>query len=1029
MSKNNIKKGIGKKRTKTKYEIGDIVKFIGKVSRKSPQAYPKNNKPFHAGEHSILRFEVVSTDEIIPIPINFYGNVSIAGIGLPHNFRNNFDKEYYIVAKVKDIHDKYGYSFSNVVCTENLDINATEDTQRGFFKGILTETQFENLFAVYDKPLKYIVSGDTEALMKVKGLGEVTVLNLFKKYESNKAYIKAYAGLADYEISVNSIKKVVDYFHSAETAIEIIKSNPYKLVEIVGFSFAKADDMARNVGIDRDSPERLRAYILFLLDSAYDNGYSYLESDVLINHIDEDLFDTEFTVDEIAEVVIQLREEKLLVDGIQGLVGLSKHYYNEKAIAKELKRIINGKSYLNEDKEIANTIIESQQKRNGWEYSDEQRDAIEFIMDKKVGIVTGRGGCVDSETEYFNGVEWKQICDYTEGEKVLQYNSDGEQELTDIEEYHNYELEENECLVEFNYGRYGKQVLSLEHKMVYIDVNQVADIPTTKIDYLKITVAEFLKLDDDAKSTMYIMVDNMFINVEYHLLEIRHLFSNQLEDNYKYCFTVPSGMLILRRDNRIFITGNSGKTSIADVAVKALNPVAPRLSTLSGKASARIQQVSDFSASTIHRLLGFNPQGWGVDEETGRMMYFTYHEKCKMPYDVIVIDEFSMVDAWLLLNLLKAISTSTKLIFLGDVSQLNAIRGAKLGIELLESKTIPVFELTKLFRQKDGSQIKNISLKVAKGEQLYHKQYEGVECEGEVKDLVTDIFLSKYNNRDTCAIKTFDYYKQALKLANGDTKRALMITTVTTRGDSSVYNLNNMAQEYLNPTPKTSPTNGKSVEIEGAVGYATDNKDNPSYPFVFRINDRVMIIKNDYSTEEVELVDNEWKVIFKPWLLRHDGTRDRNLNDDAVFNGFGGTVIDATYDEKDNPKDIIVYVDDIDKYIAIPSSLWDSQRGLVLFYACTAHKFQGSEVDYAVLALSTSGWTMLNRQILYVMLSRGKEKVWLVAENEALHKAIDTSETVLSQAYLRHFLDYGTVDNILDTLDNEYEDDISENED
>ena len=240
-------------------------------------------------------------------------------------------------------------------------------------------------------------------------------------------------------------------------------------------------------------------------------------------------------------------------------------------------------------------------------------------------IVSGQPGCVDCDTEFFNGEKWKRIADYTEGDMVLQYNPDGTATLVSPMQYHKYPCR---TMYHFYSSSGVDQMLSEEHNVVYLD---------QRGDLQRISVAELL--DDEPNREAYIGFAGRFIttfvydgvgdimqkyeiptwitdavrsplllgeNITFHhnnkryldrlqlvlasigiCSEVRygrreihircgdreakiigsvtngdcHIKEIQSPDGFKYCFSVPSGMLVLRRNGRINITGNSGKTS------------------------------------------------------------------------------------------------------------------------------------------------------------------------------------------------------------------------------------------------------------------------------------------------------------------------------------------------------------------------------------------------------------------------------------------------------------------------------------
>ena len=123
------------------------------------------------------------------------------------------------------------------------------------------------------------------------------------------------------------------------------------------------------------------------------------------------------------------------------------------------------------------------------------------------------------------------------------------------------------------------------------------------------------------------------------------------KDGYQYCFTVPSEFLVLRRNDRIFITGNCGKSTSVLGMLKALDLDETEFAqtALSGKASVNLTDVTGYDGYTIHRLLGYNPQGG-----------FAHDRDTQLDHRVIILDELSMVDAKLFYSLIQAIPNGSK---------------------------------------------------------------------------------------------------------------------------------------------------------------------------------------------------------------------------------------------------------------------------------------------------------------------------------------------------------------------------------
>ena len=166
-------------------------------------------------------------------------------------------------------------------------------------------------------------------------------------------------------------------------------------------------------------------------------------------------------------------------------------------------------------------------------------------------IVTGINGCVSADTEYFNGTEWKPICEYT-GEKVLQYNEDGTSTLVVPEVYHKYPCDRFFHI----WSPEGiEQVVSADHNLVLFDKykpcgKHILNMPL-KVNALALVHSAYFGCADG-----YCLTDVGFAPYKNISSEIV-----PSSDGFKYCFTVPSGMLVLRHNGRINVTGNSGKSS------------------------------------------------------------------------------------------------------------------------------------------------------------------------------------------------------------------------------------------------------------------------------------------------------------------------------------------------------------------------------------------------------------------------------------------------------------------------------------
>ena len=398
-------------------------------------------------------------------------------------------------------------------------------------------------------------------------------------------------------------------------------------------------------------------------------------------------------------------------------------------------------------------------------------------------------------------------------------------------------------------------------------------------------------------------------------------------------------------DNQIcYVTGaaGTGKSSLVSGILRALSNYSFAQCALSGKAAARLQEVTGEAGSTIHRLLQLNSE-------------YPYNADNPLSFDIIILDEVSLVGGEIFLDLLRAIPTGSKLIMLGDRNQLPAIGALNLAHDFFESDEIPTVELTTIHRQAQKSGIITSAHSVKNGLPIFEPEYEGRQVIGELQDMYLDI---AQDNSDTVD-RAMAWFKKALasNLVDGDIMKIQVVSPVKERGDSCVYWFNQAIQELVNP-----------VDTNNKIPYGSKD-----YRAFIKENDKVMCIKNNYHVKNL-------------------------LNRDAeIFNGWTGIVQTIT------DSDVLVYFPIIDDVVKINTE--DAGEYLTLGYASTVHKLQGS--DYPVIIGVLDFYTppsMLNRQLLYTMLTRAKKKCILVGQAQAINKAIITSTVPYRRTFMQQML-------------------------
>ena len=350
-------------------------------------------------------------------------------------------------------------------------------------------------------------------------------------------------------------------------------------------------------------------------------------------------------------------------------------------------------------------------------------------------------------------------------------------------------------------------------------------------------------------------------------------------------------MEAINENNVCVITGGpgTGKTTIIKAIIELYDKYGKKtvLCAPTGRAAKRMTQTTDREAMTLHRLLEI-----GKIEEEGKISNIDY-EVAPIDADVIVIDEMSMVDIFLMNYVVKAIYQGTKLVLVGDVDQLPSVGPGSVLSDIINSGRITTITLDKIFRQAAESKIIINSHRVNRGE-IFIKKDEAVE-----NNLKEDFFYIPEIDQNKILEQVVSLCNGRLKnYGNFDFFKNIQVITPTKKGILGTKELNKILQEKLNQ------------KVEGDI-------EKQSMGATFRVGDRVMQIKNNY--------DIFWE---KRGNTYETGT--------GVFNGELGT---------------IKIIDDIEKRIKIlfddEKIAWYSYQDLEQIehaYAITVHKAQRKRI-------------------------------------------------------------------------------------
>ena len=391
------------------------------------------------------------------------------------------------------------------------------------------------------------------------------------------------------------------------------------------------------------------------------------------------------------------------------------------------------------------------------------------------------------------------------------------------------------------------------------------------------------------------------------------------------------------------ITGGpgTGKTTIVKALIQIFGQIGFKcaLCAPTGRASQRLAEATSCEANTVHRLLGAGP-----DMEHFGDTIFDRNETHLLEQDVIIVDESSMMDVHITDALLRAIKPGARLVFLGDVNQLPSVGEGDVLNDIICSESFPVVRLNEIFRQAEQSGIVMNAHEINNGKipDLSRKYDDFFFIE--IKD---EAQIPEYISRLSCV--------RLPKTYGIDPARDIQIITPTKKGVNGTRSLNVTLQNAINPK---SPN-----KSERLVGYTR----------LFRVGDKIMQNKNDYSFE---------------WIRQ-------GMSGVGVFNGDVGII--GQIENENN-----YFVVDFDgRIIKMPDTSFDDVE---LAYAITVHKSQGSEYPFVIIPMTRSAPMLLTRNLLYTAITRAQRMVILVGDKAVFAQMVENDRQIIRNTGLLKFL-------------------------
>lgn len=406
---------------------------------------------------------------------------------------------------------------------------------------------------------------------------------------------------------------------------------------------------------------------------------------------------------------------------------------------------------------------------------------------------------------------------------------------------------------------------------------------------------------------------------------------------------------VICKNNIAILNGfaGAGKTASTQGIINMLkdNNKSFLLMSPTGRAAKVLHENTNESASTIHRGLGYVPPNT-----------WTYNEQQKLHTDVVIVDEFSMVDIWLFKKLLDAIDFRyTKLLMIGDNAQLPSVSCGNLLHDFMEANIIPTVTLNKIFRYSSGGLMRVATDTRCCKSYLADSMKSKATTFGDNQDYMFIDLASELIPKNVVAL-----YKKLLD--NGSSIEDIQVLTAKNVGDCGSVVLNNMIQKVANPN--------YGSEVNMKVGDTTYYK-----------GDLILQTVNNYKAE---MINDEKDDFF--------GFDDEP---ETAFVANGETaIIEEIYN---------TYI--IANFNGIRVKYYRNDMNMVkLGYCISIHKSQGGGFKTVILCTPQSHIFMLNSNLLYVGLTRMKEKLYHLGSLQSVNQAVKKKANLTRHTFMQDLL-------------------------
>ena len=405
---------------------------------------------------------------------------------------------------------------------------------------------------------------------------------------------------------------------------------------------------------------------------------------------------------------------------------------------------------------------------------------------------------------------------------------------------------------------------------------------------------------------------------------------------------------VVCKNNIAILNGfaGSGKTASTQGLIKMLidNNKSFKLFSPTGRAAKVLAENTNEMASTIHRGLGYVPPNqWSFNAEQ------------QLACDIVIVDEFSMVDIWLFRRLLDAIDFNhTKLLMIGDNAQLPSVSCGNLLHDFMEADIIPTVTLNKIFRYSSGGLMRVATDTRCCKEYLTKDMNSKATTFGDNQDYMFIDLASELIPKNVVAL-----YKKLLD--NGNSVEDIQVLTAKNVGDCGSVQLNNMIQRVANPN--------YGSEVNMKVGETT-----------YYEGDLILQTVNNYDAELIKYKDD------MEWFEEEPETAFVANGETAIIEEIYNTYIIANF----NGIRVKYYRNDMNM--------------VKLGYCISIHKSQGGGFKKVILCTPQSHIFMLNSNLLYVGLTRMKEKLYHLGSLQSVNQAVKKKANLTRHTFMQNLL-------------------------